>query len=192
MASWMSSSKPILWNLRQRNSVAHQEIERKFLVKGEWKAFADSKTHIEQGYFATEPGRTVRVRIRDDKGYLTIKGAPKKDGFARYEFETAIPLEDAHEMMSLCMPGRVDKDRYLIKNGKHTIEVDEFFGDNEGLVVAEIELESEDEPFEKPDFLGKEVTGDFHYYNKYMLRRPYKLWKDEVAFEQSEDSTERL
>ena len=172
--------------------MVHQEIERKFLVKGEFKSLAYSKTHIEQGYFATEPGRTVRVRIRDDKGYLTIKGPSRKDGFARYEFETEISLEDAQEMMALCMPGRVNKDRYLIKNGKHTIEVDEFFGDNEGLVVAEIELKSEDEAYEKPDFLGKEVTGDFHYYNKYMLRRPYKLWKDEVAFEKSEDSTERL
>ena len=168
------------------------EIERKFLVKGEWKPFADSRTHIEQGYFETAPGRTVRIRIRDDKGYLTIKGAPKKDGFARYEFETEIPLEDAREMMALCMPGRVDKDRYLIRNGKHTIEVDEFFGDNEGLVVAEIELESEDEPFEKPDFLGKEVTGDFHYYNKYMLKRPYRMWKDEVDFEKANDSSEKV
>ena len=172
--------------------MVHQEIERKFLLKGEWKPFADSKTHIEQGYFATESGKTVRVRIRDDKGYLTIKGPSGKEGLARYEFETEISLEDAHAMMELCMPGRVNKDRYLIKNGKHTIEVDEFFGDNEGLVLAEIELESEDEPYEKPDFLGKEVTGDFHYYNKYMLRRPYKLWKDEVEYERSNDSTERL
>ena len=172
--------------------MVHQEIERKFLVKGDWKPFADSKTHIEQGYFATEPGRTVRVRIRDDKGYLTIKGPSRGNDIARYEFEREIPLEDAREMMGLCMPGRVDKDRYLIKSGKHVIEVDEFFGENEGLVLAEIELESEDEAYEKPDFLGKEVTGDYHYYNKYMLRRPYKLWKDEVDFEQSDDSTERL
>ena len=120
----------------------HQEIERKFLVKGEFKSQADSKTHIEQGYFATEPGKTVRVRIRDDKGYLTIKGPSSKDGLARYEFETEISLEDAREMMKLCMPGRVDKNRYLIRAGKHTIEVDEFFGDNEGLVMAEIELET--------------------------------------------------
>ena len=163
--------------------MAHQEIERKFLVTGEFKSLAYSKTHIEQGYFATEPGRTVRVRIRDEKAYLTIKGAPRKDGFVRYEFETEIPLEDAHEMMDLCMPGRVSKDRYLVRSGKHIVEVDEFFGDNEGLVMAEIELESEDEEYIKPDFLGKEVTGDYHYYNKYMLRRPYKLWKDEVEFE---------
>ena len=164
--------------------MVHQEIERKFLVKNDdYKSLAFSKTHIEQGYFATDPGRTVRIRIRDDKGYLTIKGAPKEGEFARYEFEREIPMEDAREMMELCMPGRVNKDRYLVKSGKHIVEVDEFFGDTEGLVLAEIELESEDEPYEKPDFLGKEVTGNYHYYNKYMLRRPYKMWKDEVDFE---------
>ena len=102
-----------------------REIERKFLVKDDsYKSLAFSKTHIEQGYFATEPGRTVRIRIRDDKGYLTIKGAPKKGEFGRYEFEREIPMEDAREMMELCMPGRVNKDRYLVKSGKHTIEVD--------------------------------------------------------------------
>jgi len=160
------------------------EIERKFLVKGDFKSLAFSKTHIEQGYFATEPGKTVRVRIRDEKAYLTIKGPSKTDGLARYEFEMEIPMDDAHELMHLCMPGTVIKDRYLVKSGKHTVEVDEFFGDNEGLVMAEIELESEDESYEKPDFLGKEVTGDKHYYNKYMLKRPYKLWKDEVNAEE--------
>ena len=163
--------------------MAHQEIERKFLVTGEYKSLAYSKTHIEQGYFATEPGKTVRVRIRDDKAYLTIKGPSRKGGFSRYEFEIEISMEDAREMMNLCMPGRVNKDRYLIKNGKHIIEVDEFFDENEGLVMAEIELSSEDEEYIKPDFLGKEVTGNYHYYNKYMLRRPYKMWKDEVDFE---------
>ena len=157
-----------------------------------FKSLAFSRSHIEQGYFATEPGKTVRVRIRDDKGYLTIKGSPKKGEFGRYEFETEISLEDAREMMELCMPGRVDKNRYLVKDGRHVVEVDEFFGDNEGLVIAEIELESEDEPYERLDFMGEEVTGDYHYYNKYMLRRPYKLWKDEVAFERIDDSSERL
>lgn len=159
----------------------HTEIERKFLVVGEFKHLAYQKTHIEQGYFFTEPGKTVRVRIRNEKAYLTIKGPSDKAGLARYEFETEIPLDDAHELMKLCMPGTVQKDRWLVKNGKHVIEVDEFFGDNAGLVMAEIELESEDEEYIKPDFLGKEVTGDKHYYNKYMVRRPYKLWKDEVS-----------
>lgn len=160
--------------------MAHLEIERKFLVTGEYKSKAFDVTHIEQGYFATEPGKTVRIRIRGDKGYLTIKGPSAKGGISRYEFETLIPLEDAHEMMSLCMPNKVVKNRYLVKSGKHTVEVDEFFGDNEGLVMAEIELGSEDEAFEKPDFLGKEVTGDKRYYNKHMLKHPYKEWKDEV------------
>lgn len=157
----------------------HQEIERKFIVKGEFKHLAYNKSHIEQGYFQTAPGRTIRIRIRDEKAYLTIKG-PSTTGLTRYEFEIEIPMDDAQQMMSMCMPGKVIKDRYLIENGRHTIEVDEFFGDNEGLVMAEIELESEDEEYIRPDFLYKEVTGDFHYYNKYMLNHPYKEWKDEV------------
>ena len=155
----------------------HREIERKFLVDGEFRHLAYDCTHIEQGYFATEPGKTVRVRIRGDKGFLTIKGPSGKDGLSRYEFETEIPLEDAHEMMKLCMPGKVDKNRYLIKNGKHTVEVDEFFGDTEGLLLAEIALGSEEEEYERPDFLGDEVTGDKRYYNKYMLKHPYCEWK---------------
>ncbi len=160
--------------------MAHLEIERKFLVVGDFKSQAYNVTHIEQGYFATEPGRTVRIRIRGDKGYLTIKGPSAADGISRYEFETEISLEDAHEMLKLCMPGKVVKDRYLVKCGKHTVEVDEFFGDNEGLVMAEIELGSEEEAFDKPDFLGREVTGDKHYYNKYMLKHPYREWKDKA------------
>ena len=157
-----------------------QEIERKFLVTGEFKSLAYDKTHIEQGYFATEPGKTVRVRIRNDKGYLTIKGPSSKDGLSRYEFEVEVPLGDAQEMMKLCVPGRVNKDRYLIKSGKHIVEVDEFFDENEGLILAEIELENEDEAYVKPDFLGAEVTGDKRYYNKYMIRHPYKLWRNQA------------
>ena len=154
----------------------HTEIERKFLVTGEYKHLAFDHTHIEQGYFATEPGRTVRIRVRDDKAYLTIKGPSEDGGLSRYEFETEIPLDDARKLMQLCMPGRVDKTRWLVKSGKHTIEVDEFFGDNEGLVMAEIELGSPDEPFIRPDFLGQEVTGIARYYNKYLLRHPYNTW----------------
>lgn len=154
----------------------HTEIERKFLVTGEYKHLAFDHTHIEQGYFATEPGRTVRIRIRDDKAYLTIKGPSEDGGLSRYEFETEIPLDDARKLLQLCMQGRVDKTRWLVKSGKHTIEVDEFFGDNEGLVMAEIELGSPDEPFIRPDFLGQEVTGIARYYNKYLLRHPYNTW----------------
>ena len=152
------------------------EIERKFLVCGEYKSKAYSHINIEQGYFDSAPGRTIRVRIRDDKAYLTIKGPSNQAGLARYEFETEVSLEDGRQLMALCRPGRIDKTRWLIKNGKHTIEVDEFHGDNDGLVMAEIELGSEDEEYEKPDFLGKEVTGDRRYYNSHLMRFPYCLW----------------
>lgn len=154
----------------------HQEIERKFLVKGEFKSLAHNCTHIEQGYFKTDPGRTVRIRIRGDKGFLTIKGPSENDGLSRYEFETEISLDDAKEMMKLCMPGQIVKDRYLVSCGNHTVEVDEFFGENEGLVIAEIELGSEDEQYDKPDFLGTEVTGVPCYYNKYLVKHPYSTW----------------
>ena len=125
---------------------------------------------------ATEAGKTVRFRIRDDKAYLTIKGPSTNGGMSRYEFETEIPMDDAHELMKLCMPGRINKNRWLIKSGNHTIEVDEFFDENEGLVMAEIELGSEDEAYEKPDFLGEEVTGDKRYYNRHLMLHPYKTW----------------
>ena len=153
------------------------EIERKFLVKrdGAFHKYVTSSSHIAQGYMDVK-GATVRIRLRDDKAYLTIKGPATGNGLGRYEFETEIPMDDAHELMKLCMPGVVIKDRYLVKSGKHTVEVDEFFGDNEGLVMAEIEFESEDEEYEKPAFLGDEVTGDYHYYNKYMIKHPFKEW----------------
>lgn len=161
--------------------MGHNEIERKFLVKDDsYKSLAFSKLHIEQGYFETRPGTTVRIRILNQQGFLTIKGPSQDSGLSRYEFETEISLGDAHQLFNLCMPGKVIKDRYLVKSGNHTVEVDEFFGENEGLVLAEIELNSEDEAYEKPDFLGKEVTGDFHYYNKFLIRNPYRLWKESV------------
>ena len=152
------------------------EIERKFIVTGEWKHLATSKTHIEQGYFDTAPGCTVRIRIRDDKAYLTIKGPSADGGLSRYEFETQIPMDDGREMMKLCRPGRIDKTRWLVPNGRHTIEVDEFHGDNDGLIMAEIELSAPDEPYERPDFLGQEVTGDPRFYNKALMSRPFCLW----------------
>ena len=154
------------------------EIERKFLVKGDYKSQAFSHSHIEQGYIPCAPGRTVRVRIRDEKAYLTIKGKSDKAGLSRYEFETEIPFDEAHNLMNLCAPGRIDKVRWLVKSGEHTFEVDEFFGDNEGLVVAEVELQSEDELFVRPDFLGEEVTGDRKYYNSHLMNRPYSTWSE--------------
>ena len=142
-----------------------QEIERKFLVTGEYK----SKAYEQRG-------RTVRVRIRDGKGYLTIKGASNASGTSRYEWEKELPLEEAEELMKLCEPGVIDKTRYLVRSGRHTFEVDEFYGENEGLIVAEVELASEDEFFEKPDFIGREVTGDVRYYNSQLMKHPYTTW----------------
>ena len=153
------------------------EIERKFLVKDEsYKQLAYSSSRIAQGYICSMRGRTVRVRIRNEKGYLTIKGPADIKGLGRYEWEKEIPLEEAQELMKLCEPGMIDKTRYLVRSGKHVFEVDEFYGENEGLVVAEVELESEDEMYEKPDFVGEEVTGDVRYYNSFLMRTPYSQW----------------
>lgn len=156
-----------------------QEIERKFLVEGEdFKREAYAVSHIQQGYIGTKPGRTVRIRIRDERAYITIKGPAGKEGLSRYEFETEISVSDAHDLLLLCEPGMIDKHRYLVKSpdGKHVWEVDEFHGDNDGLVMAEIELGSENESFEKPHFIGREVTGDRRYYNGHLHANPYKSW----------------
>ena len=118
------------------------EIERKFLVTGEFRHLAYHHSRILQGYISSGNGRTVRVRIRDDKGYLTIKGPSGKQGLSRYEFEKEIPLSDAKDLMAICEPGIIDKTRYLVKSGAHVFEVDEFYGDNEGLIMAEVELSS--------------------------------------------------
>ncbi len=157
------------------------EIERKFLVIGDsYKAQAYDASRICQGYICSGGGRTVRVRIRGEKGYLTIKGPAGPAGLARYEFETEVPLADAEQLMRLCEPGLIDKTRYLVRCGTHIFEVDEFYGDNEGLVMAEVELGAEDEAYERPDFLGREVTGDRRFYNAHMRRYPFKLWKDDL------------
>ena len=154
-----------------------QEIERKFLVLDDsFKHEAFSKSHIQQGYICSERGRTVRIRIKDNRAYLTIKGPSENGGLTRYEFEREIPLEDGQQMMQLCEPGIIDKTRWLVKSGNHTFEVDEFFGDNEGLVVAEVELSYEDEPYTKPHFIGKEVTGDRRYYNSQLRLCPFQKW----------------
>lgn len=158
------------------------EIERKFLVKSDdYKRQAYSKSRIRQGYICSGHGRTVRVRLRDDRGYLTIKGPSNEDGISRYEFEKEITFAEAVQLMRLCEPGQIDKTRYLVKSGSHTFEVDEFYGDNEGLVMAEVELQSEDEPFEKPDFIGQEVTGDRRYYNAHLVKNPFKTWNGGTA-----------
>jgi len=153
------------------------EIERKFLVKDErYKEQSFAYSRIRQGYICSGHGRTVRVRIRDTRGYLTIKGPSTNGGLSRYEFEKEITLDEAEHLMQLCEPGVIEKTRYLVKSGIHTFEVDEFYGENEGLVMAEVELSSEDEPYEKPDFIGEEVTGDRRYYNSYLRSNPFSLW----------------
>ena len=160
--------------------MAGLEIERKFLVKGDgYKQLAFDSSRIKQGYICSERGRTVRVRIRDSHGYLTIKGPSENGGLSRYEFEKEITLEEATQLMALCEPGIIDKRRYLVKSGSHIFEVDEFYGENEGLVMAEVELGSEDESYEKPDFIGEEVTGDRRYYNSQLRRNPFSVWGGE-------------
>ena len=153
------------------------ETERKFLVKDEgFKAQAVENHRIRQGYIAHDDGRTVRVRMWDDKGVLTIKGPSMDGGLSRYEWERELTREEAEDLFLLCKPGMVDKTRWIIPAGERKFEVDEFHGENEGLVMAEIELGSEDETFERPSWLGKEVTGDKRYYNSYLARNPFKTW----------------
>ena len=154
-----------------------QEIERKFLVKGDFKSEVFKSTRITQGYLSSVPERTVRVRVKGDKGFITIKGIGNETGASRYEWEKEIPVEDVQELLKICEPGVIDKTRYLVKNGEYTFEVDEFYGDNDGLTVAEIELPSEDAAFNKPAWLGEEVTGDVRYYNSMLMKNPYKNWK---------------
>lgn len=153
------------------------EIERKFLVKDRsYRQQAHSSSHIRQGYICSERGRTVRVRQRDDEAFITIKGPSADGGLSRYEFEKAISLEEAEQLLLLCEPGIIDKTRYFVSSGSHTFEVDEFHGDNEGLVIAEVELSTPDESYVKPDFIGQEVTGDRRYYNSQLRRHPYREW----------------
>ena len=153
------------------------EIERKFIVTNDsYKALAFQSDRIAQGYICREGGNSARVRVRGDKGYLTIKGPSLDGGLSRFEWEKEIPVAEALELLKLCHDAIIDKMRYLVKWGNHIFEVDEFFGENEGLVVAEIELSDADEQFEKPDFIGQEVTGDKRYYNSRLTRFPYKSW----------------
>ena len=162
-----AASKVKSSNTQHAKQMSGQEIERKFLVeKGSaYREAAFSSSHIVQGYIPCE-GATVRIRKRDDHAYLTIKGRSTNGGLSRYEFETEIP------------PHEADQRRYLVKSGAHTFEIDEFYGNNEGLLLAEVELESEDETFEKPHFIGPEVTGDRRFYNSNLLANPFCLWRN--------------
>lgn len=154
------------------------EIERKFLVKSnDFKEQAFTQNKIAQGYLSSVPERTVRVRIKGEKGFITIKGISQQSGMSRFEWENEIPLDEALELLKLCEKGKIEKIRFEIKIGNHVFEVDEFHGENEGLIMAEIELNSEDEIFEKPDWLGDEVTSDERYYNAYLSKKPFKDWQ---------------
>lgn len=153
------------------------EIERKFLVQSsDYKVQAFKQTVIIQGFLNTHKERTVRVRLKGNKGFLTVKGQSTNDGVSRFEWEKEITKTDAESLLQLCEPGIISKVRFEVKVGQHIFEIDEFSGDNEGLVVAEIELSSENETFEKPDWLGDEVTGDIRYYNSQLSSYPYRQW----------------
>ena len=155
-----------------------QEIERKYLVKSDqYKALAQQAVRIVQGYLSSVPERTVRVRIYADQGFLTIKGKSNESGLSRYEWEKPIPLADAQALLALCEPGKIDKTRYLVNYQSQLFEVDEFYGDNQGLVMAELELESEQQAVAKPEWLGEEVTGDKRYYNSALTQTPFSQWK---------------
>lgn len=154
-----------------------QEIERKFLVTSEaFKNEAFKRARIVQGFLSSNPLRIVRIRIYGEHGFITVKGKPNESGVSRYEWERQISLAEAEELMHLCEPGIIEKTRFEVQNDDHIYEVDEFMGENDGLIVAEIELKAEDEVFTKPEWLGKEVTGEVKYYNSNLSKNPFKEW----------------
>ncbi|MBU2948448.1 CYTH domain-containing protein [Zobellia uliginosa] len=153
------------------------EIERKFLVTSKvYQQQATVKERIVQGFLNTDKERTVRVRIKGESGFLTVKGKSNDAGTIRFEWEKEISVPDAEELLLICEPGIIDKVRYNVPLGNHMYEVDEFHGDNEGLIVAEVELESENQSLEKPSWLGEEVTGEVKYYNSQLSKHPFKNW----------------
>ena len=153
-----------------------QEIERKFLVKNTDFLKNLKGNKIAQGYLSSDPERNVRVRIKSEQAFLTIKGISNKSGTSRFEWEKEIDLEEAQELLKLCLPGVIDKTRYEIPAGNHIFEIDVFEGENKSLIIAEIELENENDLFDKPVWLGKEVTGDMRFYNSYLAEKPFTKW----------------
>lgn len=153
------------------------EIERKFLVKNEYfKKLSYKEEVFKQGYLNSDKTRNVRIRVTNDKAFLTIKGASNASGTTRFELEKEINRQEAEQLLLLCEPTIIEKKRYYIKNDDLIFEVDEFYADNKGLILAEIELNSEHQKFKKPDWLGKEVTGNKEYYNSYLSKNPFKNW----------------
>jgi len=154
----------------------YQEIERKFLVIGEYKSLASKSYRIAQGYLSSVPERTVRIRIRNNKGFITIKGKTNESGVSRYEWEKEISQKEAQDLLQLCEPCIINKTRYEVVFENQTYEVDEFYGENSGLTIAELELKSEISVYTKPDWLGEEVTGDLRYYNSQLSKYPFNQW----------------
>lgn len=153
------------------------EIERKFLVTStQFKSEAIKNTRIIQGFLNTDAERTVRVRLKGNEGFLTVKGKSSKNGLSRFEWEKQISKADAEALLNICEKGIIDKMRYEINYDHHIFEVDEFFGDNEGLIIAEVELNNENEAFERPKWLGTEVTGQLKYYNSLLSKKPFNTW----------------
>lgn len=153
------------------------EIERKFLVTSDaFKKESFVQNRITQGYLSSNPERAVRVRVKENKGYLTIKGISNESGMSRFEWEKEIPVTEAEKLLLLCEKGIIDKTRFEVKVFHHVFEIDEFYGENQGLIIAEIELSSENESFVKPVWLGEEVTADSRYYNAYLSKNPFKNW----------------
>ena len=154
------------------------EIERKFLVTTkDFKKEAKRKIRIIQGFLNTNKERTVRIRLRGEQGFITIKGVSSDDGASRFEWEKEISKTEAEALLKLCEKGVIEKIRHEVEIGNHIFEVDEFFGDNQGLIVAEVELNHVSETFEKPLWLGQEVTGDVKYYNSQLSQHPFNSWK---------------
>lgn len=155
------------------------EIERKFLVKNDsFKNETRNKIRITQKYLSSIPERSIRIRIKGNEAYITIKGMGSDSGIARFEWEKEISVTDANDLFTLCEPGVIDKTRYFVKKDLHVFEIDEFYGENEGLIIAEIELTSEEESFIRPDWLGDEVTGNVKYYNSMLIKNPFTNWKN--------------
>ncbi|MCT7941927.1 MULTISPECIES: CYTH domain-containing protein [Shewanella] len=153
------------------------EIERKYLVSNDkFKSLSHKATRITQGYLNSDKARTVRVRVMGEQGFLTIKGLSNQAGLSRFEWEKEISVSEAQELLKLCEPGVIDKTRYLVEYQHQVFEVDEFYGDNQGLIVAELEIATEQQTVSKPDWLGDEVTGDNRYYNSTLMKTPYTQW----------------
>lgn len=152
------------------------EIERKFLVSGDFKPYIEKSFRIQQAYLSSVPERSIRIRTKDDRAFITIKGTVSNSGISRYEWEKEIETSDAEDLLKLCEPGKIVKTRHIVSSGNHIFEIDEFHGENQGLVIAEIELSSEDETFIKPNWLGEEVTSYPKYYNSQLSKNPFAKW----------------